>query len=96
MGYVDLFFDLVYSGPEITVSAITERIFIRSSLDPIYRCPWVISKSISQMGYLNLIFDLVKLGSQFENTHLRLYILTIPVSAVVLVIPILKIMSCGR
>ena len=61
---VDLFFDLVYTWPKITVSAITQGIFIRFLLDSIYRCSWVISRSSSQMGYVDLFFDLVYPGSE--------------------------------
>ncbi len=35
-GHVDLMFDLLYTGPKITISAIAQRIFIRFSLDLIY------------------------------------------------------------
>ncbi len=59
---IDVLFDLVYSELKITVSATTKTILIRFSLNLLYRCSWVISRSGLHMDYLDLIFDLVYLG----------------------------------
>ncbi len=70
MGYLDLISDLVYSDQEITVTTITQRIIIRSSLYWIYGCSLVVSWSSLPMGYLDLISDLVYSGQEFTVTTL--------------------------
>ncbi len=56
---IDVIFDLVYSGLKITISAITKTIHIRFSMNWLYRCSWVISRSNLHMDCLDLIFDQV-------------------------------------
>ncbi len=59
MGHFDLLFDLVYSGAEMSVSKITQKVSVGFSPNYIFRCILPISRPSSQMGHFGQLFDVV-------------------------------------
>ncbi len=60
-GHIDLLFYLhvLYSWPEISVSAITQKVPTGFSSNYIYRVSLPISSSSSLRGHIDLVFDLL-------------------------------------
>ncbi len=66
MGHFDLLCDLVYSGAEMSVSKIAQKISVGFSPNYIFKCFLPISRSSSQMGHFDLLFDLVYSGAEMS------------------------------
>ncbi len=64
MSHFDLLFDLLYSGSEMSVTAITQKVSTGFSPNYIFRFFLPISSSRLLMGHIDLLFDLLYCGSK--------------------------------
>ena len=76
MGHIDLLFDLLYSVPGMSVSAITQEVLTGFSSNYIFRVFLPISSSSSLRGHINLLFDLFYSGPEMSVSAITQKVLT--------------------